>query len=38
MEIVTEPDLGSAEEARSFVRDLRQTLILIQTCNGKMEG
>ena len=37
MEIVTEPDLRSAEEAAAFVRELRSLLRHLGTCNGNME-
>ena len=37
MEIVTEPDLRSAEEAAAFVRELRSILRHLETCNGNME-
>ena len=37
MEIVTEPDLRSAEEAAAFVRELRSMLRYLGTCSGNME-
>ena len=37
MEIVTEPDLRSAEEAAAFVRELRSILRYLGTCSGNME-
>ncbi len=37
MEIVTEPDLRSAEEAAAFVRELRSILRYLGTCTGNME-
>lgn len=37
IEIVTEPDLSSAEEARIFLEDLRQRLRFIESSDGKME-
>ena len=36
IEIVTEPDLSSAEEARIFLEDLRQRLRFIESSDGKM--
>ena len=38
MEIVTEPDMRSAEEAYAFVKQLRNVLLEIGTCDCKMEG
>jgi len=38
MEIITEPDFLSAEEAVSFVKELQLILQTIGTCDGKMEG
>ena len=38
MEIVTEPDMRSAEEAYAFVKELRNVLLEIGTCDCKMEG
>lgn len=39
MEIVTDfpPDIHSAEEARDYAQQLRQVLIYLGVCNGKME-
>ena len=37
MEIVTEPDMRSAEEAAAFVRELRSILRHLGTCTGNME-
>lgn len=37
IEIVTEPDISSAEEARIFLEDLRQRLRFIEASDGKME-
>ena len=37
MEIVSEPDLRSAEEAGAYVRKLRSILRYIGTCDGNME-
>ncbi len=37
MEIVTEPDLRSPEEAAAFVRELRSILRYLGTCTGNME-
>lgn len=37
MEIVTEPDLRSAEEAMAFMRYLRGLLRYLGTCDGNME-
>ena len=38
MEIVTEPDFSSAEEAAAFVQELHLILKRIGTCSCKMEG
>ncbi len=38
MEIVTEPDIRSAEEAAAFVRELRLILLKLGTCTCKMQG
>lgn len=37
MEIVTEPDLRSAEEAQAFMRKLRSLVRCLETCDGNME-
>jgi aspartyl-tRNA(Asn)/glutamyl-tRNA(Gln) amidotransferase subunit B len=37
MEIVTKPDLRSAEEAMAFLRKLRSVLRYLDTCDGDME-
>jgi aspartyl-tRNA(Asn)/glutamyl-tRNA(Gln) amidotransferase subunit B len=37
MEIVSEPDLRSPEEAGAYVRKLRSLLRYIETCDGNME-
>lgn len=37
MEIVSEPDMRSAEEAGAFVRKLRSVLRYLGTCDGNME-
>lgn len=37
IEIVTEPDISSAEEARAFLENLRQRLRYIESSDGKME-
>ena len=37
MEIVSEPDIRSAEEAQEYVRKLRSILRFIGTCDGNME-
>jgi aspartyl-tRNA(Asn)/glutamyl-tRNA(Gln) amidotransferase subunit B len=37
MEIVSEPDLRSAEEAAIYLRKLRSTLRYLGTCDGNME-
>ena len=37
MEIVTEPDMRSAEEAQAFVKKLRALLRCLGTCDGNME-
>ena len=38
MEIVTEPDFKSGEEAAAFVKELQLMLQTLGTCDGKMEG
>lgn len=38
MEIVTAPDFVSGDDAASFVRDLRDILVTIGSCDGKMAG
>lgn len=37
IEIVTEPDMRSAEEAIEFVEKIRRTLVYAGVCDGKME-
>lgn len=37
MEIVTEPDIRSPEEAKIFMQDLRNLLIYLGVCDGNME-
>jgi len=37
VEIVTEPDLSSAEEAKAFMEELRRILRYLGVCNGNME-
>jgi aspartyl-tRNA(Asn)/glutamyl-tRNA(Gln) amidotransferase subunit B len=37
MEIVSEPDLRSAEEAGAYLRKLRSILRYLETCDGNME-
>ena len=37
MEIVSEPDIRSAEEAQEYVKKLRSILRYIDTCDGNME-
>jgi aspartyl-tRNA(Asn)/glutamyl-tRNA(Gln) amidotransferase subunit B len=37
MEIVSKPDMRSAEEAAAYVRKLRQILRYLGTCDGNME-
>jgi len=37
MEIVTEPDMRSAEEAQAFMRKLRSLVRCLGTCDGNME-
>jgi aspartyl-tRNA(Asn)/glutamyl-tRNA(Gln) amidotransferase subunit B len=37
MEVVTEPDIHSAEEAREYLIALRQVLVYCDICDGKME-
>ena len=38
MEIVTEPDFRSGEEAAGFVRELQLILQRLGTCDGIMAG
>ena len=38
MEIVTAPDFTSGDDAASFVKDLRDILVALDTCDGKMAG
>jgi len=37
MEIVTEPDMRTADEAQEFVKKLRSLLRCLETCDGNME-
>jgi aspartyl-tRNA(Asn)/glutamyl-tRNA(Gln) amidotransferase subunit B len=37
MEIVTEPDIRSPEEAVEFLRSLRNTLMYLEVCDGNMQ-
>ena len=37
IEIVTDPDMNSAEEAGSFVKKLQHLLRYVGVCNGNME-
>jgi len=37
MEIVTEPDIRSAEEAKVFMSELRSLLVYLGVCDGNME-
>lgn len=37
MEIVTEPDIRSPEEAKVFMQDLRTLLVYLGVCDGNME-
>jgi aspartyl-tRNA(Asn)/glutamyl-tRNA(Gln) amidotransferase subunit B len=37
MEVVSEPDIHSAEEARAYLMALRQILVYAGVCDGKME-
>jgi len=37
MEVVSEPDIHSAEEARAYLQALRQILVYAEVCDGKME-
>jgi aspartyl-tRNA(Asn)/glutamyl-tRNA(Gln) amidotransferase subunit B len=37
MEIVTEPDIRSSEEAKVFMTDLRNLLVYLGVCDGNME-
>ena len=38
MEIISEPQITSGEEAKAYVKELRQILQTIGTCDGKMSG
>jgi aspartyl-tRNA(Asn)/glutamyl-tRNA(Gln) amidotransferase subunit B len=38
MEIITEPDFRSADEAAAFVKELQLILLTIGSCDCKMEG
>lgn len=38
MEIVTAPLFNSGDDAASFVRELREILLKMDTCDGKMAG
>ena len=38
MEIITEPEFHSSEEAMSFVKELQLVFQCIGTCDGKMAG
>ena len=38
MEIVTEPDMKSGAEAAAFVKEMRQILMAIHTCDGNIQG
>ncbi len=37
IEIVSEPDLGSAEEAAAYLKRLHETLVYLEICDGNME-
>ncbi|MBI5542404.1 MAG: Asp-tRNA(Asn)/Glu-tRNA(Gln) amidotransferase subunit GatB [Deltaproteobacteria bacterium] len=37
VEIVSEPDLGSPEEASAYLKGLRDVLVTLGVCNGNME-
>jgi aspartyl-tRNA(Asn)/glutamyl-tRNA(Gln) amidotransferase subunit B len=37
IEIVSEPDIRSAEEAASYLRRLHETLVYLEICDGNME-
>ncbi|MFH1710599.1 MAG: Asp-tRNA(Asn)/Glu-tRNA(Gln) amidotransferase subunit GatB [bacterium] len=37
MEIVTEPDIRSSEDAKVFMQDLRNLLVYLGVCDGNME-
>jgi aspartyl-tRNA(Asn)/glutamyl-tRNA(Gln) amidotransferase subunit B len=37
MEVVTEPDIHSADEARAYLQALRQVLVYLEVCDGRME-
>ena len=38
MEIVTEPDFRSSQEAAAFVKELQLILQTLGSCDGKMAG
>jgi len=38
MEIITEPEFHSSEEAMSFVKELQLIFQCIGTCDGRMDG
>ena len=38
MEIVTEPDFRTPDEAAAFVRELQQIMCRLDTCDGIMAG
>ncbi|HOD27630.1 MAG TPA: Asp-tRNA(Asn)/Glu-tRNA(Gln) amidotransferase subunit GatB [Syntrophales bacterium] len=37
IEIVSEPDIGSAEEAVAYLKRLHETLVYLEICDGNME-
>ena len=37
LEIVTEPDMGSAEQVVAYLKSLRETLMYLDVCDGNME-
>ena len=38
MELVSEPDMATGQEAGAMVSELRRILQCLGTCDGKMEG
>ena len=38
MEIVSMPDISSAEEAQTYIKKLRSIMRYLGTCDGNMEG
>lgn len=38
MELVTEPDMASGREAAAFVKEVRQLVRALGTCDGNSQG